>query len=126
MIQIEASQPKTGIFISAYQRGFGLFPRGRSHTEACDFLMLLRENFPSTPRARNIGRLIGLMKSPQSFSRGNRSLSMSATEYPLRARKIAADDPAGPAPTIAISDWLTLIPELKAAPARERGRPRRV
>src|SRR5215467_2675144 len=45
MIQIEASQPKTGIFISAYQRGFGLFPRGRSHTEACDFLMLLRENF---------------------------------------------------------------------------------
>src|SRR5215470_15849034 len=76
----------------------------------------------STPNSRRVGQVAGLTKSPQSFSRGNCCLSMSATEYPLRARKIAVDDPAGPAPTMATSKRSIINPEEKSTPLPETGK----
>src|ERR1043166_6403971 len=43
------------------------------------------------------------MQSPQTFSRGNFSRSISATRKPAAAQKAAQTDPAGPAPTMATS-----------------------
>ena len=49
----------------------------------------------------------GLMQSPQIFSRGNAALSHRSTLTPFRASNAAHEEPAGPAPIIATSKWVS-------------------
>ena len=68
-------------------------------------------------RARRAGASApGLSVSPHSLSRGKRARSTSRTRAPARASRIAAIDPAGPAPAISTST---------IASVRSRARPRR-
>src|SRR6185503_15798336 len=57
----------------------------------------------ATPSVSKCRRHSGEMNSPQSFARGNFFCSTSSTRRLLRARWIAALDPAGPAPEIITS-----------------------
>src|SRR5215212_2784053 len=54
----------------------------------------------SAPISSRILDAWGLMYSEHGLSRGNRALSRITTSTPLRAMKYAADDPAGPPPTM--------------------------
>src|SRR5262249_21615400 len=62
----------------------------------------------------------GFKKSPQSLSRGKTTLSISATERPRRARKVAADEPAGPAPITATSKRFTAEPQAREDAERKQ------
>src|SRR5208283_1896331 len=57
----------------------------------------------ATPSNLKKSQHLGLMQSPQIFSRGNVALSQSSTRIPLRARSAAHVVPAGPAPIITTS-----------------------
>src|SRR6185369_14618820 len=57
----------------------------------------------ATPRFSKWRWHSGEMNSPHSFGRGNFFCSTSRTRRPLRARRIAALEPAGPAPAMITS-----------------------
>src|SRR5262249_55454511 len=57
----------------------------------------------TTPSLRRVGRDSGVTNSPQSFCPGIRFSSTSTTRAPSFARLIAAEQPAGPAPTTVTS-----------------------
>ena len=76
----------------------------------------LRNSGPATesnaepiPRASSSDRLLAAMHSPQTLRRGKRCFSTSATDQPARANRIAAEDPAGPAPTMTASNTLRIM-----------------
>ena len=56
-----------------------------------------------TPSASSSSRLLAATHSPHTLRRGNAWRSISATDQPARAKRIAALAPAGPAPTMATS-----------------------
>ena len=56
-----------------------------------------------SPSASIKPRLLAAMQSPHTLRRGKPCFSTSATDQPARASKIAAVDPAGPAPTMTTS-----------------------
>ena len=64
-------------------------------------------NASPMPSASSSGRLLAAMHSPQTLRRGKRCFSTSATDQPARASRIAAADPAGPAPTMTASKHAT-------------------
>ena len=60
------------------------------------------------PSASSSARLLAAMHSPQTLRRGNACRSISATDQPARASRIAAAAPAGPAPTMATSNRVVM------------------
>src|SRR5205807_542363 len=64
----------------------------------------------STPISSSNFTARGVRPSPQGFSRGKAALSTRATSTPWRARKYAAVDPPGPAPTTRTSTEAAFAP----------------
>src|SRR4030095_5620774 len=57
----------------------------------------------ATSRRSRTGQHPGLMQSPQTFSRGNFSRSITSVRNPAAAQNAAQVEPAGPPPAIATS-----------------------
>ena len=80
-----------------------------------------RSTSAPTPSASSSARLLAAMHSPQTLRRGKRWRSISATDQPARASRIAAAEPAGPAPTIATSKRALIDPGRRPAWRRSSG-----
>ena len=81
-----------------------------------------RSNSAPMPSASRSGRLLAAMHSPQTLRRGKRCFSIRATDQPACASRIAAVEPAGPAPTTATSNsrFMASGPRARAEAMREQ------
>ena len=109
------------------QRGWSAGGRGAMTDASPRISVTLRSSAPAraskaspTPSACNSGRLLAARHSPHTLRRGKRFFSVSATRQPARASRMAAVEPARPAPTITASCPPTGAPVTSAAAGARR------